>query len=476
MLQKIKDKNYLIITAFIFSSLYWIYLAFICQMLIWDDAVGYEATGKLLIEDGWQEFFKTGPGREPLYPFLVSLSMQIGQWLSTSYKTIQIFFQILILFCTQYLLFMILKNLKINKWIMALTILYFGFSPALVFSAFRLYSEIAAYPFILLIILLGSLSWQRLHHPQKDYVGISFLAFGLGCAFILTTFVKGIYEIIAPLCLFPVMMFSIQSFFKKEKIACIHSLVFLFVFFLTFQGTVITYKLINKAYNNRFALTDRGPWALYGNTARRMEKMTSQRIASALAYVFRPEYCYKKFGDETCKFWHYSTSDGFGHAKNGELQHTNRSQDDIDKMLVMLSIQRAFSNPFQYVFLMIIESLKMFFWEFRSIAYVVYPSWLIKIFYFGPFNDGLSSLMALLTLLALVYSGQYVWKRRMEIFSSKADPDKRLITIGCIFFFTLAHIGFHSLFFILPRYAFPIVPLYLIMMAFSLDQILYHRR
>ncbi|HLD69859.1 MAG TPA: hypothetical protein VJA17_03750, partial [Candidatus Omnitrophota bacterium] len=142
---------------------YWLYLLFFSNMIIVYDAGVFEDAGKMIYENGWIGFFKSGPRREPLYPFLVSLSMHAGEWLGISYHYLQKFIQIIFLFSTQLLLFKLLQELKANRTLSLVIILYFGFSPAIVNSAMSLYSEIASYPFVLLIVWLGYRSLRAVH-------------------------------------------------------------------------------------------------------------------------------------------------------------------------------------------------------------------------------------------------------------------------------------------------------------------------
>jgi len=51
-MQKNLKHSPLILTVFTVSILYWIYLAFICQMYLWHDARGYEGLGELLYKKG----------------------------------------------------------------------------------------------------------------------------------------------------------------------------------------------------------------------------------------------------------------------------------------------------------------------------------------------------------------------------------------------------------------------------------------
>jgi len=464
-------QSHLILTVFTISLLYWIYLSFICQMYLWHDALGYEDLGDRLYRHGWLNYFKTGPHREPLYPWLISLSMHIGNYLSTSYKTIQMFIQILLLLATQTLTYQLLKKLKIKPWITAITLLYLAFSPAMFISTYRLYSEIATYPFILSIILFSVQGWKNIFSSNpSSYFPIIYSAIGLGLSFLGVVFVKGIFELIAPMYALPFIVFTLLAFWKKHNPLGTKALIFCSLFFISFYGPLNSYKMANKIHNGKFTLTNRGPWALYGNTARRMEPLTTQRFLMALAYVPRPEGCYTLFGKEACQFWHYSESDKFGHHKAGELHRKGLSAPEVDKMLIKLSIQKALTNPFQYALFGVIEGFKLFFWEFTSMAYVVYPDWMIKLFYFTPLHLGLNGLMGLLSFLALLFLGLFTWKNKNTIFTLNQMPDEPTLVIFSLFSLISSTIALHSFFFVLPRYVFPIVPLYLISIAFLIQQ------
>src|SRR3989338_11383902 len=81
---------------------YWIYLFFSSHMVIAMDALSYEKLGDLLNKEGWAGYLKDGPNREPFYPLLVSISMQIAARLNVHYDVIQKIIQILFFFLTQF--------------------------------------------------------------------------------------------------------------------------------------------------------------------------------------------------------------------------------------------------------------------------------------------------------------------------------------------------------------------------------------
>ena len=105
----------LLYSIIILSLIYWIYLASTVQPILVHDALSYQHLGSILYnKGGWIEYFKTGPNREPVYPFLLSISMRLADVLSVSYLSVQIFFQFGVLWISQLLLLKILNKLKMR--------------------------------------------------------------------------------------------------------------------------------------------------------------------------------------------------------------------------------------------------------------------------------------------------------------------------------------------------------------------------
>ena len=125
----------------------------------------------------------------------------------------------LLIFNFDLLTFSILKKLRIPTAITALTLLYLGFSPAIVNSALTLYSEIFTYPFILGIILMGARVWELV---QKDYSPRLLLcSLGIGILFVAIMFVKAIFEYILLIFLVPffyLLLKSLLTFFQLKTL------------------------------------------------------------------------------------------------------------------------------------------------------------------------------------------------------------------------------------------------------------------
>ena len=455
--------------AFAASIIYWIYLFFTSTMAIAHDSIGYQSLGTLIYEQGWVPYFQTGPNREPFYPFIISISISLGKIFSVSYHPFQKLIQLLLLFLTQLLTLKILKDLKVRDTLISLCVLYLGFSPALVNSALSLYSEIVTYPCLLSIIYLSSRAWLNFESSQSESALLGLLC---GLAFTGITFIKGIFEIITPIFLIIFMLFATVSFMKKNSRSSVNSLTFLLVFLLAFYIPVNLYKSFNEKYNGHFALTNRGAWALYGNTARRMDPIAMEKLPAALLYAPGEGVCKRVIDEESCRYWSFERSDELGYGKLHEVSNQNAPDKNIDKKMIHLSVKEILRNPPQYILFAGIEGLKMIFWESTQIGFVHYPGWLTTLFNFTPFKDGLRLIMSLLSFTALFYLTGFVWKRRSNIFSNKENTDEQTITIFITFVLIIIYIAIHSFFFILTRYTLPIAPLYLIMITFYLDRII----
>jgi len=434
-------------------------------MVIIFDSIDYENLGRMIYSKGWTEYFITGPNREPIYPTIISVAMRVGSFFSLPYLTILVYIQISILFLSQLLLFYVLKKLKTNPWIIAGIILYFGISPALVNSAFSLYSEIATYPWILSTIILTSTALKPI---ERTLPKIALTGALTGICFLMLTSVKGIFELITPIYLLLFILFSL-SFRGQFKKKFLHLLVFILFAILTFYSPLISYKFANKTYNGQYTLTSRGAWALYGNTARRAEPLSFKDYLSAFAYAPGKGVCHKFFDENSCQYWSFTKSDEFGFGMNRKLTEEGLSGDELNSALIKLSIKKASEHPFQYALLMGIESLKMFFWESTKIGFVNYPPWLTKIYDFSIFKDSLRLVLSILSFFSLNFSIILLWRKR-KLLTTNFEVETFYILLSAIIVI-IPYIGIHAIFYILTRYALVISPLFLILIAFMLQQI-----
>jgi len=435
-------------------------------MVIDCDAIGYESLGKMLAEKGWSEYFLTGPNREPFYPLLVSVSMRIGAFFSFSYQPIQVLLQLSILFIAQLMTLRILRLLNINDWISAFTILYLGFSPAILNSALSLFSEISTYPLILAIILLSYRSWISFSGRKRK---IALLAIASGLAFFITTLNKAIFEIITPAF---TIMFFLSTLLVRSRRFVLNALMYAVVLLCVFYALITGYKFTNKAFNNNFALTNRGDFLTYGTVARRVEPLTAGRFLAALAYIPGEGVCRDIFGEEKCFFWSFKKSDELGKAKVKALRESGLRAEEVNKEIIRSAFKKILDNPAQYVLLWFMEGLKMFFWESTQIGFVSYPAVLTKLFGWVPLKDGLRLLMSVLTFVTLAYLAVFLFRERRNLF--KPQKNSHILLFLSVLFIILFNAAY-AVFLILPRYVLSVVPLYLYICAFVIQKIFLSR-
>ncbi len=103
----------------------------------------------------------------------------------------------------------------------------------------------------------------------------------------------------------------------------------------------------------------------------------------------------------------------------------------------------------------------MFFWESTHIGSVTYPAWLDRIYGQNIFKNILRLMISFLTLAAFIHLGLKIIQRRIS-----NSP------LHLIFFLSFLTIGFYSLFTILTRFSFPIVSLFMMMIAYLLQSLL----
>ena len=431
-------------------------------MLIIQDAIGYEYLGKLLNDQGWLAYFQTGPNREPVYPFLISISMRLGDYLHLPYAFIQKYVHIILMLLTQCLVWKILDQLKTHTLLICAALLYIAFSPALINSTFSLFCEIATYPFILLLLLCLTRSWMIIQNDQTKIKMVSVWAIRSALLSILLTLQKGVFELIIPILVLP-FLFIFFSHLKNNKQKCVGAFLFSLIFLLGFYSAISIYKGLNQKFNGQYVVTNRGSFALYGNIARRNQPLNAERLKTAWAFVPGENVCIDLFGHDACRFWSYRISDDLAKEKEAQLTAQNLSQAQISKEFNKSAIQLFRSNPFKQIFFMGLESLKMFFWETRNnIGFVVYPSWMTQFYEHRAFFYILSFVTATFALISLIYT--LVW------LTKNASNEYRFAFLLFSIILTLSFIGLHSFFFVLPRYALPIVPLFVILIAFLLQQ------
>jgi len=452
-----------VIVVFLSCLVYWVYLIFASRILLSHDAIDYEELGLMIYKQGWVEYFKTGPHREPLYPLSIAVSMKIADIFSVSYQLVQKVIQVIILFLTQILMFKLLNKLRISNRIKLIIILYFGFSPAIVNSALSLFSEIIVYPFILAAVLLGVKSWRAIYN--FGFRRIALLSFSTALLFAFAAFGKGIFIYVFPFFLIPFFGTVISSIRRLDKVILSRSIIYIVVAILTFNSLIIPFKLMNKKFNGHFEFTDRYVSLLFGNAAKRTNPLTSRILLAHLASIPGRGACSLFFSEEECRSCEFLAADDYIEGSLTELLE-NTPEDEIKSKTLSLTFERVLKNLPQYFMFAAIESLRMPFWESTQIGFVGYPYWLEKVFSFKVLKDGLRLLTGIITFLALFYTIALIYKNRIKLFRPYLIENEDLMICFFVSLIILSYTGLHSLFSVLTRYALIIAPLYLILIAY----------
>ncbi len=447
--------------AFLLPLIYWIYLAFTTQMNIRFDAQGFEKLAGYIYHQGWPAFFEQNPDQSPLYPFLISISMRIADFFALPYQRIQTIFQIFLLLLSQFLLLKILTRINIKKSLIAFVLLYFGFSPAIVNSAFSLFCEILTYPFVLGIILCSVEIWNLILSKERFGRIVSYSIL-LAAIFFLITCTRAIYEYILVVYIFFFALISIK--FIRETERFLRAIAFLSIVFICFQTLLTPYKLMNLKYNGHKVTIIVGASSVYADAVGRTRPITGQQLLIALSFIPGDGVCWKFFGKEKCDFW-YNDMYQIGLKKVEALRKAGIPNEQHDKILYREAKEHIFQKPFQYALLNAIEGFKMFFWESTRIGFVAYPVWLEKIFRNVLFKDVLRLAVAIVTIFCFLDNLIYVFRRR-DFYEVRSNT----IYLFTILVVVTANIVLHSFFITVTRYALPFAPLYLILIACTLQR------
>lgn len=455
----------ILLTVFGACFIYWTYLILHAEMLIRFDAIGYQQLGSLIHDKGWIEFFKTGPHREPLYPFLIAVSMGIAERLDVAFDIVQKTLQVGLLFISQLLLLNLLRKLNVRLVLQVFTILYMGFSPALVNTAFSLFSEISSLPFVLLIIHACFRSIQLLLDNKAKGVAIAAILTGL--IFLGASFSKGVFLYLFHGWSIFLVIGCVYTFYKGDNVTAKRILLYLMIACGVFNVSVTAFKSANYYYNGQFAFTDRFSDLLFGNALKRSQPLTQRIVAAHLASIPGDGVCRRFFTEQECKYSSFAAADDF---RGGPLSNLVRDvpKEERNAKIISLAVHEVKQHPFQYMLFMVIESLRMFFWESTQIGFVAYPLLLQHIFDNPIFKDGLRLIISLVTAFAFIYTLVMVVKQPLNKIIKEHHKDLLLAAIFIIFL--LCYIGLFSLFSVVTRYALPVAPLFLLCIALCLER------
>ena len=453
-----------VVSVILLCFIWWGYLFFSSQMLIVHDACGYQDLGRLLSEKGWAEYFKTGPHREPLYPLLISISMRLGRFFGISYHYFQKAIQILFLFMTQMLLFFVMKKLKIHNAIILVLLLYFGLSPALVNAAFSLYSEIAAFPFVVLIVIMFIYSLNKLLGQENTAVVKA--AVLTAVTFVLAVFSKGIFLYIFHLIMLAAFILWVRFCFKRNRLFAKKFAVYLFTTVFVFNLCVFLYMWMNKKFNGQFELTNRYAGAFFGVAYKRTNKLTGRILAAHVVSIPGWGACRVFFTEEECRYCEFYASDSYYMGATLQSRIQGLPKEKRNRATFDFAFERIKSNASAYILLTLIEAPKILFWESTKIGFVKYPDWLDKVYSNRLFKDGLRLTSSAVTAFSVLFAFFNLVKKR-DLFFEDSKKGRRVQIMGFTIFIIFAFAGLYSLFLILTRYALPIVSLYFLCIAYS---------
>jgi len=456
-----------LLVVFVISWMYWIYLIHTSHMLIVFDAKGYEKLGRMIFEQGWLEYFRSGPAREPFYPMIISISLRLEQILGVPFEIIQKVIQMGFLFFTQCFVLVLFSQLRVKQWITFLVTLYVGISPAIVNAGLSLFSEVVAMPFVLLILIFNHQSFNAMQNGNTKRV--VFLALGSGLSFVLASFCKGIFQYVFIIfALFFVCVFVHLGFQKRRK-ECMAAFIFLLIFGFSFQIPIIAFKLMNKKYNGQYAFTNRFTGFLFGNIYKRAQPFSKTMWLTHLASVPGTGVCQRFFSKEECQYAEFQMADYYSAVVLPKLV-SDIPADKRDDKVLSLSKDLFLRNIPKQIILLGIESMRMPFWESTSIGFVEYPNAIKKLYHNGIFKNVLRLVVSLLSLLAFMGLMLSVFKKWRLFNSIFADGEIFRLNI-LILIFLIGYTSLYALFPILTRYALPIAPVYLISIGALLNNL-----
>ncbi len=310
--------------------------------------------------------------------------------------------------------------------------------------------------------------WQTL--LKGDLKPAVFLGLSFTLLATLVTFAKAILEYIFLLFLLPFVVLMLISFFKKKFAPGWCAFIFLMQFLIIFCGALHTYRSLNERTNGYFTLTDyRGPYMFYHYAVKRTDRMDKDHFLSALLMIPGEGVCRAVYG-QRCKDWWW---DAYPYAikKSEELKKMGVKETVIFRELIKEGVKVILLNPLPYSLFMSFETLKLLFWESTKIGYVVYPPWLKTLHDNIFFKSLLRFFVFFITAFSLLFLLRHLFTHRRLFFEYAAHNEKTHFLFLALFFMIIFMFLYSSVI-VITRYAFPIVPFYLIAIAFALNNIL----
>ncbi|HLF18692.1 MAG TPA: hypothetical protein VI749_07360 [Candidatus Omnitrophota bacterium] len=461
-----------IISVFVICFAVWFYLFYVTQPVVVYDSISYESTGKMIYEQGWIAFLKAGLYREYGYAFLVSIAMRLADYLHVSYLTVVKFIQLLFLFSAQLLSYYVMRRLRIHPLITAWALLYIGLSPGLLFSTMILYYEAGMYPFVLLLLIGAAHAWLALIKENKNIVIPTIvLAVALFCC----ASIKAIFEPLSYFMLLPFLALILKAIIAKRKAVYKKGIVFLIVFAIFFYLPITAYKLVNKYYNNEYTLTDRSGRIFLGSTLVRVQDFEIKQLKSLIVFTFMLNHCATFADPNECGLWDWRYGDKLALSYMEEYAHKHNLPLPLtQRQLTNAAFQEILNQPLRYALVTIIHSFKIFYWEY-FFGFAAYPDWMDRTFLVGRLGLTISLTSAFLAFLGFSHLCWWVWHNRRRLVDNSAPMEMRTVMVYILFLILVGFGILSSLLWILDRYILPVASLYIISIAFFLDQTLIRR-
>jgi hypothetical protein len=432
---------------FVLLTFYWAYLVAATQPLVVYDAIGYQEFGRLLMEKGWPAYFQ-GLYREPLFPFMISLAMRLEQASGIGYTYILKVFLLIELAVAMAGTYRLARLLGARRIWAGVAAFYLGISPAIVNSTLWLWSEGAIYPFVVWGVIWLVHTWGEMR-KGSGILRLSGYAAWTAVLFILAAMVKAPVATVFVALLIPWYWAVLYGLWHNDKHMAGRALLVSLICLLMMGAYVENYKYLNWRGNGNYAITNRADLALFGNTVRRLDPQALKLIPEAI--LCAPRLGYERYAGRSCGYWTYALSDNINVQYAQELSAKGFTDQERQAFFFSTAFRLMREHPFQELFFSLIEGSKMFFWENR-LWFVKYPEGLARIYKHQAVFQGLYVVMALLSfagLLCTLYRALH-YRRMAEIFAA---------------FFVVFFIGSYVLFFVDIRYAFPLAPVFMAMIA-----------
>ena len=429
---------------FFFLPCYWIYLILNTQPVMIFDAIGYEAAGRLILEKGLGVYWQ-GLNREPLFPAMIALAMGVEKVTAIAYPLVLKAFLFISLGFTVFGIYRLSRLMGAGRWIAGAAAFYTGLSPAILNSCLWLWSEGAALPWGVWGVFFSIKAWHAAA-GRKVRRTVLWSSAALIC-FIALLMVKAAVSVVGVLFSVPFAIAGVVYLVRRDFARAFAYLMAVLIIGGCFGGVVEGYKYLNFRINGNYALTNRIDLSLFGNTVRRLQPLTHDRLVQAVLSVPRLGLCEKYYGNAACVYWTYKRSDEIIDLAVQACSKQKFSDEQCRNYLTKGSFQWMAWHPFQQMALSALEAVKMLFWENRA-YFVRYPEWIARMYGCNIIIFTLCFGWAALSLAGLGFA---FFRCRVEFFLPA--------------FFTALFMMVYAIFFIDMRYALPVAPLFISLTA-----------